>query len=79
MKHPECGGTAGAKTADTVETTTPLAELQSLQTAKEQGQGKVNAGAEETLLEEESVCEKDSETLQNKSQRRGTPVAFASC
>lgn len=77
MKHPECGGTAGAKTADTVETTIPLAKLQSLQTVKEQGQGKANAGAEEILLEGESEGKKDSETLQNKSQRRGTLVPFA--
>lgn len=45
MKHPECGGTAGAKTADTVETDIPLAKaVIATKQRKEQGQGKANAG-----------------------------------
>lgn len=46
MKHPECRGTAGAKSADTVETTIPLAKAVIATNSKRNGgEGKANAGA----------------------------------
>lgn len=62
-------GQQGQKTAETVETTTPLAKLQSLQTAKEQGQGKVNAGAEEILSGECSRERQRDPPKQESAQR----------
>lgn len=93
MKHPECRGTAGAKSADTVETTIPLAKAVIATNSKRNGgEGKANAGAGGNSFGKVKggggvvgmgARANDAETLQNKSQRIGTRFhrlsRFASC